>query len=442
MTSLPSEIGNGACPKPAAAHVEEPSPKQGGTSRMGCLPCIRGLIAWLCPVASDEDPLLPYVSLPWRRSLQTLHRFVLVYLELVVISTVVICPAWTFSAFQDNYFVAPQEICSRSLDTDVCYQLTEKAQIDGWKVSPIQGHAHRYGERYQSLIYAHIGLGSVLIVAVVGGFVLGLLRCAFPQDSEMHQVRRSAGAIVHYYLFMWAWVGNTAVVIVMAYTRYLTLGSEPSNWRFSFSQGFFVLFYFVVIVQLIALIQLFSGHLQEYTVFELRLRRMAIYAGQTMFLLLYAMLFVMIWEPRVQKSIGFTDTDLHMVAIVAVFGFEPMVGVTVVLGTSSMYNQRVISTCTTYFVTVLTWGLNVTYKYGPYATIPFVIALSASYVVALIHINFTVTTALLLKADKSFRWTCRTLVKNWFCGLCILLSKPPPAPEQANPGDSDLEHQR
>lgn len=250
----------------------------------------------------------------------------------------------------------------------------------------MQHHAHRYGMWYHIFVYLHVIFGHLLVASELMIIIIFITSRCLPGE---HRTLRKVGACVHYF-FMWVWVFNITVAMSMAFTRLATLGTDPLKWTWMFSMGFFFLFYFVVIIVLLSLGTLFYNDESELTVFEVYMHQLCTYSGQSMFFLLISVVVLVNMQKRVQDLLGFSDHDVIIVSIVTVYLVEPFMGKILTIWTGRHRYYRCISSCTVYFVTLLTFSINLTYKYDQPKTVPVLIVLAVFYLIGLFWMSFEV----------------------------------------------------
>ncbi|CAE6970321.1 unnamed protein product [Symbiodinium natans] len=399
----------------------------------------------LSPFEEGQDGM--YLTWRYKPSFRNVHRVVQSYLQMLILLALAIVPMWVLSFGQNDYYVASEggmclqsdgvtPISAEDYPTNEpphCkYGLTPEAAEGGWMTSPWQKHAHRNGAWYQALIAAHIVFGCVLTAATFVAFfsfLFGQLCCAAHRGSESARVRITS--LVYYYGFVWGWVANITVAIAMAFTRFFTLGSDATNWRWMFSSGFFVTFYFIVLIVLLNLnVLLQDSKADTYTVGETYLRRLTLYSAQGMFVMCLSLVIVLTFSPETMELLGMSDYDRIMLAVVTAFIIEPMLGFGFKISSSSDDHFKALAACTVYFITILTMAINLTYMFDTTKTVPVVVLLLSLYLATMIWTGFLISAQGGSGEDQSI---CQQLCRVFSCGCCDLFGSKP-APASATPG--------
>lgn len=325
------------------------------------------ILVWLHPYETVEVSGLIGIG-RYKPGFYYVHRWVNMYLSTLFLTTLIIVPVWALNAGQNDYFKwSREQSCLTPIEGDYsrCAELTKKAIEEGWALSPMQGHSNRYGPFYYFLIVVHLVCGSVLacvsciccVFFVIGRFVKwGRTICLFV-------------SVLDYYGFMWLWLVNLTVAISMAYTRFCTHGSVAKDWAGSFSMAFFITFYFVVIAQIMNLQGRYFDRTAHNTSMDLYRFRRSRYAGQAMFIMSFTIVFITAVSERVRTLLGFQPYDVDVMAVLS-FLFLPSFAGTLLFLKEQDELYRIICVLTAYFITVLIFVINMTYKYAPAATLP------------------------------------------------------------------------
>eukprot|EP00747_Dinoflagellata_sp_TGD_P169281 gnl/TRDRNA2_/TRDRNA2_197871_c0_seq1.p1 gnl/TRDRNA2_/TRDRNA2_197871_c0~~gnl/TRDRNA2_/TRDRNA2_197871_c0_seq1.p1 ORF type:complete len:442 (+),score=35.55 gnl/TRDRNA2_/TRDRNA2_197871_c0_seq1:40-1365(+) len=356
-----------------------------------------GVIDCLCPFVEDTPGHLIWTSWHYKDSLRYHNRVVTIYLQLLLFTAIAFVPLWILGPFESTYYVAKEaNFCTWENGTVItektypadepkhCPRLTDERVKEGWMLSPVQRHAQRYGRWYYYLTWTHVTVGHGLVLAGIFLTVSFVSGWVGSQTSEFHRTRRKISAIVHYWIFMHGWLLNITAALVMAYTRFLTLGPDATHWKWMFSMGFFFLFYFVVVITLLSLLTLFREVRPDYTVIEIYMHRLAQFCGQGMFLMLIPTVLCVHFNEKIRKTLGFSTYDVIIITIVCFYMIEPFIGTVTSISTSSNRYYRAISSCTIYFISLLTSGINFTYKKFPEMTVPVLLVLAIHYIAALV----------------------------------------------------------
>jgi len=339
---------------------------------------------FLLSITPFQEDFGPHViwSQSFKPEFYALHRKVGFYLSHLNLTTLMIVPLWALSVGQSSYFVFdPDTACLKHIDGHTrCAHgyLSEAATDGGWELTPIQGHAHRYGLGYTIMIYMHIILGLLLTAAsVISAVYFAMARCC--TDNKL---LRLFAEVVHYYFFMWAWVLNITIATAMAYVRFITMGSTPSNWAGSFSMSFFITFYFVVIAQIINLQVLFFDESSAYnTDWDIFFFRRTLYAGQAMFAIAITLVGILVLDPSQKKALGFEDTsDVAVFAAISLFFVPPILATFLEIDGFKLVS-KIICGSTASFITALIMAINITYHSGGGATGPVAIVIVIIYVI-------------------------------------------------------------
>merc|ERR1712176_7088 len=97
------------------------------------------------------------------------------------------------------------------------------------------------------------------------------------------------------------------------------------------------------------------------------------------------------------------------VTVVTVFVIEPFMGTTFNIYSGKNQHFRALSTCTCYFVTLLTFGINITYKFAPTKTVMYIVSLAVVYFVALIDTLCRVCKERMMLKDPNFELNSTTV---------------------------------
>lgn len=314
-----------------------------------------------------------------------------------------------------------------------------------------------------------------------------------PRSYQMfHRRRKLLSACVHYYGFVCPWTLNVTVAIAMAYTKMVTLGIDPEHWNWAFTSGFFVLFFYVVLIVLVGLsFSLFQGgssDLQFYkaTILELYFVKMASYSAQVMFFVLIPLVVLLnvdsrtcdgggdhrhlrermpahsvtqhkVDEPKIGRVVtdlgsgcatfnktlrdllGFTDYDIVVITAVSFFVIVPVLITMVSTYTKSYQYSRAAAGNTVYFVTLLTGSINLTYKFCPARTVAAVSFWLVIYSTVLLwsfaHIFMDRVHGKYYQHGRRGISTTLQGLKEMFnkCVCCTLLCTPPPDPSCQEP---------
>eukprot|EP00929_Paragymnodinium_shiwhaense_P024993 TRINITY_DN15226_c0_g1_i1.p1 TRINITY_DN15226_c0_g1~~TRINITY_DN15226_c0_g1_i1.p1 ORF type:complete len:490 (+),score=83.09 TRINITY_DN15226_c0_g1_i1:65-1534(+) len=338
----------------------------------------------------------------YKPGFRNLHKGVQLGIALLMFTAIVILPVWLLAPIQDDHFVSPDcGICTethgpwmqsgstnfpvaRQTEAEICGgELFQNATDAGWTITPFQGHLHRYGLIYQAVLFTHIILGTWLVfVAAVCWLVT--LPCLSPRPGT---AGRLFVECLHYWGFLWGWILNMIVSLVLSYTRVLTLGPDPANYNYSFSAAFYYDFYFIVLIMLLALQLSFHDVQTPQSVISIFFQQFARLGCMTVSLngLIVAVIITANSELVMSTSMPFptSDYDKAVLQAISVFIIVPIINSLVLAGYRTNF-VRVTAAHTKYYISVLILGINLTYRFEQTYTVYVALFLSAAYVLQMI----------------------------------------------------------
>lgn len=330
-------------------------------------------LVFACPM--EESELNAVTAWEFKPFFRRINRWLVQYYSFCILVAVIIIPVWFLNGLEDDKYVATEDgMCHVNgvpaeypLNTSLpkyCASLTSQKEAEGWMLSPIQKHAHRYGSWFQAAIWAHVILGHVISGSVVANICLRL--AGFGQDSSHSCVRtrKLLFGCIHYYGVLLPWTLNAVVALYLALMRMLTLGINAAKWRWFFSVGFFILFYFLVLIMFSSLTLALYQPSDAYTTMELYVERLARYSVQCMFLLLIPVIFMINFKNGMALELGLAEDEVIIISVVSCFILEPMYNSFMLIdGHDHRLYARSLSSMTIYFLSVMTLSINITYKY-------------------------------------------------------------------------------
>eukprot|EP00929_Paragymnodinium_shiwhaense_P075796 TRINITY_DN387_c0_g1_i1.p1 TRINITY_DN387_c0_g1~~TRINITY_DN387_c0_g1_i1.p1 ORF type:complete len:412 (+),score=21.73 TRINITY_DN387_c0_g1_i1:178-1413(+) len=317
---------------------------------------------------TQQEPRMFY-GLSFKPEFLSLHRCVIVVINLAMISSWAIMPFWEHAIGEDPYYMPEEDMCTGPLQTifgpirDTCEELKPGFAEENWLVTPVQRHLHRYGNLYQLGIYFHVVMGVWVNVAC--NTVLALR--GFGLCTTLGTWRLFAQCL-HYYGFLWCWLAHMAVAMTMAYLKMITMGPEDRNWKNSFKANFFYQFTFVIQVILLSLQRSFhdvgaKGFPGQ--AFASQVCRCGCIANILCGIFMY---FVLLLRPDISAG---KDTfyprggELVILGAILFIGFVEAVGTTMYAVAFRTNDTRVFSAGTLYFGSDLILSLNVVARFFP-----------------------------------------------------------------------------
>lgn len=108
------------------------------------------------------------------------------------------------------------------------------------------------------------------------------------------------------------------------------------------------------------------------TVAEVYIERLAAYSGQCMFLMLFPFVIMLNTMESIQETFGISGQDKIIISVVSLFYFQPVYNAAMIIVQGENVASRAASAMTVYFITLLTFSINITYKYDASKTVPVV----------------------------------------------------------------------
>lgn len=342
------------------------------------------------PYIEEEDHHVDsciFYNLRYKPGFSNAHRRIILVINLSMLSMLAIMPFWEYGVGENDYFMAEDDMCTGPVESiwgsstnDTCLELKPGYAEEGWQITPVQGHVHRYGPTYQGLVVFHIFMGLWLNVACNTVLTLRLWRfCAKPGTWRVF------AQCLHYYGVLWCWVAHLAVALPMSYIRMLTLGPKASNWVYSFGADFFYEFYWAVIIILLCLQRAFHDVSDQSWPVQAFLSALCRWGGLATLFCGSAKFIVLLIRPDIAAEgdnmypIG---TDMIVLGGMLVMGFEAAYS-TLHFVVFRSNDSRVFSAGTLYFFSDLIFTINLTYRVAPDLTPP------ATFIVVLFFVAHT-----------------------------------------------------